>query len=362
MNSIPMKYDGHINLDVNVEKKIRGNFVFDTGWNGITLDSLFCEKNCLSFNTSEIELGGIGNSRSTFQLITDTIHFQFSNKENAFTTKCTMINLKNIIGPKIDGISGIQTFANKIYKIDYESQNIVFVDSINGYNLVNAKFEGGFIYIDLSIILKNKNAIKGWFLIDTGSDQTILNSHLLITDGIHNAIGKKKFFAKGGIGGDSNGYFLPVEEINIGKYNIKNVITTVSSDTLGMLANTDFMGIIGNDILDDFHIIFDHQKEKIWVKPNKNFNKNKKKLFRGVSFYDNGEKWVVAGIVEDSEAYKLGVRMNDQILKINNILVGQIDLNKFVDKLKANDVLNLRIKRDGEEKEIIFKLNVFLKT
>jgi C-terminal processing protease CtpA/Prc len=129
-----------------------------------------------------------------------------------------------------------------------------------------------------------------------------------------------------------------------------------------MLSNTDFMGIIGNDILDDFHIIFDQKKEKIWIKRNKNFNKNKKKLFRGISFLDNGEKWVVAGIVEDTEAYKNGVRMNDQILKINNISVEQINLDKFVDKLKANDVLNLKIKRDDEERDIKFKLNVFLKT
>jgi hypothetical protein len=33
-----------------------------------------------------------------------------------------------------------------------------------------------------------------------------------------------------------------------------------------------------------------------------------------------------------------------------------------VDKLKANDILKLKIKRDGEAKEIKFKLNVFLKS
>lgn len=360
-NSIPIIYNGHINLDMNVGEKIQGNFIFDTGWNGITLDSLFCIKNRLSYKTIEVEGRGIGNLKRTFQLITDTIHFQFNNNEKVFTTRSTILSLKKNIGQKVDGVTGVQTFANRPYLIDYESQKIVFVNSNEGYYLVNTKFENDFIFVFLSITLKNKEKIKGWFLLDTGSNKTILNSHLLKNNDIFNPICKKKFFAKGGIGGDSNGYLLPVEEINLGKYKLKKLTTTISADTLGSLANPNYMGIIGNDILDDFHIIFDHQKEKIWIKPNKNFNENTRKLFRGISFHDNGEKWVVAGIVEDAEAYRNGIRMNDQILEINNIPVEQIDLDKFVDKLKANDVLKLKLKRDNEEWEVRFKLNVFLK-
>lgn len=361
MNSIPMNYDGHINIQVKMDDEISGNFMFDTGWNGITFDSLFFKMYQLKNRTTDIEGMGIGNLKRTFQIVEDTIHLKFSNNKNVFTTKSTIINLKNSFGSKIDGILGIQTFAHKPYKIDYQSQKIEFIDSFKGYSLVNTKFDGDFIYVNLTITLKNKNKIQGWFLLDTGSNQTILNAHLYNTNGIHNSNNKRKFFSKGGIGGDSNGYLLPVEEIIIGKFKLKNIITTVSSDTLGILANTDYMGIVGNDILDDFHVILDHQKEKMWVKPNKYFNKNKRKLFKSISFHDNGEKWIVAGIVEDTEAYRLGVRMNDQILTINDIPVEQIELDKFVDKLKEKDVLNLKIKRDREEKEVKIILDVFLK-
>lgn len=364
MDSISIKYDGYLYLDVNVEDKINGNFIFDTGWSGVCLDSMFSKKNKLVENISNtnILINGIGYETRTAQFITDTINYKFKDiSYRCHSINTLMFNLKKMAGREIDGIFGIETFAQRPYMIDYASQKIIFTDSVKGFEEIKAKFEDNKIFLSLNIKLKNNNTIQGKFLLDTGSDQTIINNYLFKTDGIYNAISKKRFFAKGGIGGDSNGYFLPVQEINIGKYNIKNIIATVSSDTLGMLSNTDFMGIIGNDILDDFHIIFDHQKEKIWVKRNKNFNKNKKKLFRGISFLDNGEKWVVSGIVEDTEAYKIGVRMNDQILKINNISVEQIDLDKFVDTLKANDVLNLKIKRDDEERDIKFKLNVFLK-
>ncbi|MCZ8169291.1 PDZ domain-containing protein [Flavobacterium sp.] len=363
-STIPIRYDGHLNLDVKIQDKIIGHFVFDTGWSGICLDSLFCKKNGLGNNIldKEIKMSGIGNETSTAKLITDTLRYEFnSNNYRCHSTLTLMFNLKSAFGKKIDGIAGIQTFAQKPYMIDYVFQKIIFTDSVKGFESVNAEFEDNKIYLPLTVTLKNKKKLHGKFLLDTGSDQSILNSHLFNTDGIYNSTYKKKFFAKGGVGGDSNGYFLPVAETSLGKYKLKNVIMTISSDTLGTLSDSNYLGVIGNDLLDDFNIIFDHQKEKIWVKPNKNFNKNKKRLFRGISFQAIGDKWIVAGIVEETEAFRFGIRKNDQILEINNIPVEQIDRDKYVNNLKANDVLNLKIKRDGVEKEIKFKLNVFLK-
>lgn len=364
-NFIPISYDGdgYLYLNVLLDEKYKGNFIFDTGFNQTVLDSLFCSKINYKSITTDIKIGGIGNSTKVLKLYTDSIHFKFINTGYHFKNRFSIIlDLKKMVGKNIDGILGLDTFSNVPYSIDYVTKKISFINSVKGYEPLKAKFKDNQIFIELAITINNGNKLNGMFLVDTGSNQTIFNNHVFINDGIYNNFKKKKFYAKGGIGGDSNGYFLPVEEINIGRYNIKNIIATVSSDTLGMLANKDYMGIIGNDVLDDFHIIFDHQKEKIWIKSNKNFNKNTRKLFRGISFLDNGEKWVVAGIVEDAEAFKNGVRMNDQILEINNIPVEQIDLDKFMDKLNANDVLKLKLKRDDEEWEVKFKLNVFLKS
>ncbi len=54
--------------------------------------------------------------------------------------------------------------------------------------------------------------------------------------------------------------------------------------------------------------------------------------------------------------------MNDQILQVNNIPVENIDRDTFVDTLKENDDLHLKIKQGNEEKEIKFKLNAFIKS
>lgn len=361
MNTIPIRYDGYLHLDVKVEDKVNGNFVFDTGASGMILDSLFCKNNGLDFKTEDIVISGIGNSTKMAQLITDTAHYEIGNK-GSFSDVSLILNLKSMIGKKIDGISSIQTFAQRPYKIDYVSQKIVFIDSVDGYEALNAQFEDNKIYLPLSVTLENGKKIQGRFLLDTGSDQTVLNTNAFMTAGIYDTANKKKFFARGGVGGDSNGYFLPVTAVDLGRFKIENFIATISTDSLGSLADSNYMGIIGNDLLDDFHIIFDHQKKEIWVKPNKNFNKNKRELFRSISFFDRTKSWVVAGIVEDTEAYRKGIRMNDEIIEVNNVEVEKIDLDKFVGKLKPNDHIHLKIKRGNEEKEIKFKLNVFLKS
>ncbi|WP_396148109.1 PDZ domain-containing protein [Flavobacterium sp.] len=361
-NKIPFKYNDYIYLNVSVNKINNNCFIFDTGWLGIGLDSVFCEEVGIEFSKNTIEINGIGNLSRRTRIITDTIFFSLNNNYTGFSNFSIGLDLKRITGKKVDGIAGITIFSQKPYMIDYVSQNIKFTNSVEGYEELNALFEDNKIYIPLTITLKNKIQIKGKFMLDTGSNRTILNNHNFIGDSIFNSPIKKKYYSKGGVGGDSNGFLLQLEEVNVGKFNLKNIIVSLSSDTLGALANPNYMGIIGNDILDDFHIILDHQKEKIWVKPNKNFNKNKRKLFRGISFQDNGKNWVVVGIVEETEAFRQGIRMNDQIIQVNNVPVEQIDLDKFVDKLKANDILKLKIKRDGEAKEIKFKLNVFLKS
>lgn len=363
MNSIPIRYDGYLHFDVQVENKVYGNFVFDTGAPVIILDSLFCKKSGFDFETKDVLVGGIGNATRTAQMITDTIHYEFSKKDNHYNSNLALIlNLKSMIGEKIDGIAGIQTFAERRYMIDYVTQHITFINSVKGFEEVNAKFEENKIFLPLTIKLKNNKTINGNFLLDTGSDQTTLNSHVFMTDGIYNDINKKKFYAKGGVGGDSNGYFLPIEEVDLGKFKLKKLIMTISTDSLGMLENPNYMGIIGNDLLDDFSIILDHQKEKIWVKPNKNFDKNKRKYFRSISFKDIGEKWLVTGIVEISEAFQRGIRINDQIIEINSVSVEKINIKDFVDKLKENDTLLLKIKQGNEVKEISFKLDIFIKS
>ena len=358
-DSIPIIYNRHIYFDVKVEDKINGKFIFDTGVTGIWLDSTFLKVNSLNYETRDIEFYGIGNLKKTAQLITDTIQYEYSNKENPFSTSAFMFNFRDKLSKKADGIFGIGAFGAKKFMIDYVSQKIIFTDFVKGYDTINIQFKKHDIYIPLTVTLKTGKKIQGQFIIDTGSDKTILNSHLFKTDGVYNEIDKKKFYSIGGLGGNSDGYILPVSSVDLGKFRLKKINLLVSTDSLGALADMDYMGIIGNDLLEDFYVLFDFQNEKLLIKPNKNFNNNSTKLFLDVSFLETREKWIVREILENSEAYQQGIRINDEIIKINGVSVKNINFDNFVNSLKLNDKLILKIKRDNEIKEINFRLNTF---
>lgn len=80
IDSIPIRYDGYLYLDVQLESKIYGNFVFDTGAPVLIIDSLFCKKHQLNYRTTKVKINGIGNASKTTQMITDTIRYKFEKK------------------------------------------------------------------------------------------------------------------------------------------------------------------------------------------------------------------------------------------------------------------------------------------
>lgn len=358
---ISIKYNGHIKFDVKVNNKANGNFILDTGASGIWIDSLFLEKSGVCFIGENIEVDGGGKSTAFAMVIRDSVDYELSNGETFCSDLAFAINLKDRFSKSLDGAFGFELFKKQPYMIDYLSEKIVFTNSVKDYEPINVKFEDNRFLLPLKIKLKNGNQIEGKFLIDTGSNRTIICSHAFMTDGIYNSTNLKKFYSMGGINGFSEGYYLSVSSVDIGKFKIEKINMSISTDSLGAFAATDYMGIIGNDLLDDFNIIINHQEQKVWLKPNKKFNKNPKKLFHGVTFFDGRKKWIVGRIVENSDAFKQGLRLNDEVVEINGVTVDNIDIDKFVSVLRPNDVLKLKIRRNLQEKTIKFKLNVFKK-
>jgi S1-C subfamily serine protease len=77
------------------------------------------------------------------------------------------------------------------------------------------------------------------------------------------------------------------------------------------------------------------------------------KAFLGVQLKQSEAGIQVQAILPDSPADKAGLRMNDIILKMNGEDVGVMqNFVKSVGAKKPGDKIKLKIKRDGNEKEI----------
>lgn len=351
-------------FDVQFENQYKGSFVYDMGSPYLCMDSLFYNnKNWNHEQIKNIRLGGVGESKTMGKWISDTIRFNIDSKKKSMSSETILLDLKKIFGKNIDGIIGIKSFENKNHKLDYISEKLVFLDTFVGYDKIEAEFVDNRIYVPLKINLMNGEKIEGKFMLDTGSGNTVLNSDNYKINGIYNYKNKAKYFYSGGVGGESKGVSLFVKDIMIGNFNVKNMIVDISTDSAGALSDKSYKGLLGNNLLDDFDVIFNFERKSMWIKPNKKFNKNKKKTFYGFSVIDRtdiNKAWIVTSVYEDSNAYVEGLRINDIITHIGNKSVEEIDKSDFFKHLRPNQNLSLKVTRKNAVVNIAFRLNVFL--
>lgn len=362
--TIKFKYDGHLKIKLKTENYDKGNFYFDTGSAWLVFVDHYYEKQKMSFeNTSNSEMGGVGNKTSKAIRISDTINFEIDNhhfySEFNIVTYFTQKITKNM-----DGIVGFHNFRGKSFKVDYVNQKITINPKIeDDYQEVFIEFDGYRMFLPLEIFFSNGHKVQGNFIIDTGSKSTTLTSQFINNKELKKAK-TVNYESSGGIGGESEGSMFFVPQIKIDKYNLSNRLIDIAKDTLGALSiDENYIGIIGNDILDDFDIIYHPTEHKIWIKPNKMFENVTEDLFKGFNLVDTGNRdkgWFIKEIYEESDAFKQGLRYNDEIVEINNKSVHKLNRENFIAKLKPNQKLKLKVKRSNEYLDIDTYLNVFL--
>ena len=355
----------HININLKIDKYDEGIFYFDTGSGWLIIDSTFYNKQKMAFNhLTNAKIKGVGNNYANMTQILDTVKFSTGN--NVFFSNYNLIyNLKKILGKDIDGIVGFVNFGDTPFEVNYVTQKITLNPKIdNTYQEVKIKFNGYDMLMPIEVTFADGTIVKGDFLIDTGSKETTFTSEFIYSKGILNSK-KATYISNGGIGGTHTGHSFFINNLKIDNFNIQNSHIDISLDSLGALSKSEnYIGIVGNDILDDFDIIYHPTQSKIWIKPNKKFNKPSNDLYKPFVLIESdnvNRGWIIGSIYKESDAYKKGLRNNDEIVEINNKSVQKLNSEKFMTKLKPNQKLKLKVKRANEYFEINTHLNVFLK-
>lgn len=358
--TISFDYDGHIYVKIKKinNKKVNGDFIYDTGAPFFYIDSSFCVENKIKFkNIQKGIIGGIGNGTKNTYKIKDTVTYAFKKIKN-YSDNSTILNFKSILGKNADGILGVNSFNNKSHKIDYVKREISLIDNFNGYDKIKFEFKNYRILVPLEIRFSNNSYIKGSFLLDTGSSITCLTSNHNIDN-----IEQIQYLSTGGTGGETKGFTTYADEIMIGNYKILKHLIDISEDSSGSLSSTDYAGIIGNDVLDNFDLIIDLKQNYIYIKPNEKFNIHRKFLFKSFSYIDRtdiDDSWLISYIYIDTDAYKNGLRLNDKVIAIDGELVKNLDRLNFYKNLKIDQKLEFTVIREGKTIKINFALNKFL--
>jgi len=313
------------------------------------------------------------------------------------------IELANILGVQINGLIGSDFFINSIVEIDYTRQKLtVFRHESKNANKIKRQS-----YISLSIVDKKafipikvkhlRSALETEVLIDTGNGDALWLWD--IDDEFEQP--SKGFVDRVGIGmnGDVDGLRSKLDQVKLGEYELKRVTISIpdvdsfnSKYTKGRLTSN---GSIGGEILSRFNVQLDYKNRRLYLKPNRKFkdgfyynmagielSKGSNEIFSEIQNQDledvkgnygtlRGQKTVrsyqtriikvvpkilVRYVRPDSPAAMAGVKVGDQITRINGIRKSNLTLENTSSKFFKNPFkkIRLRIKRGDRQLKIQF--------
>ncbi len=368
-NAFPIIFNQYV-ISNGMIDSVEGSFIIDLASNQFILDSIFtCTHYLKNFKRSHSTISGVGSLIQNITEIKDSISFSL-NKQNYQTANIPVVNLKSIGGDLVDGLIGTDFLKDKVLSINYIKEYACLsndIDSMDttGYRIIPMKIINSFYCIPLTIEIENGTHIHGYFIVDTGSPSSTLTSAIAYKHNLKNSVQRKVryYTSYGGVGGESSGYDFYTKSITISNFCLKNTIMSFSEDTAGLFAENKCLGIVGNDVLEHFDVIFDFKNNDLYLRPNKDFNKPFRYDRFGFFYVDRTKTlggWQVTGLVQNSQVEKLGLRIDDIILSLNGMTVDKISYHDEKDNFPQLKKVTFLVKNGTGTKTISYKLTPLL--
>lgn len=359
-----VSYYGHLYLETKVNG-MPARLAFDTGAPYTCIDSTYLAESKLQYkNMGWAKMGGSGNSEESVRIILNELTYLVADKEYTSTIS-PVIQLKPILGDQADGILGIDNMDGYVIAINFIDELMGFGEQTgdtSGYTSIPIRYEDKSIYVPLTIDIRDGNTIEGEALIDLGSGGSItLTNATASQHGVKGITPQLHYsWLYGGIGGAASGSDFRAKSATVGAYTLNEITMDYSNNTEGALSDQKYIAIVGNDFWERFDMIIDLNGNRLYLRPNTNFNKPFKSPILGFSYTDRSHTlgyWVVNCLFKDSNAESAGLRNGDHIKEINGRDVREItfmEQRHFFDEI---DKVTMTIQRGTETLEIAFSFD-----
>jgi Aspartyl protease/gag-polyprotein putative aspartyl protease len=330
------------------------NFILDTGSGGISLDSSTCAEFNIKLTPSDTTITGIGGIRK--------VSFAFNKSLSLPGLKMEHLNfhvnnydvLSSVYGEKVDGIIGYSFFSRYIVKINFDSSMIELyspgkIDYPNEGTMLHPAFTNLPI---LWMNIKDKEKLGFNFYLDTGAGLCLLLSEQFVKDsGILLKKRKPVITQAEGMVGKLQMRLTIIKEVRIGPYKFRKVPTYIYKDDYNVTSYPFTGGLLGNDLLRRFNMIFNYPNHEIHLTPNRHFNEDFDYAYTGLGIYYTLGKIVVEDVIAGSPAEKAHFKVNDEIIAVNKNFSRNLQMYKNILQ-KPFQSIKVLISRDGILKEL----------
>lgn len=276
-------------------------------------------------------------------------------------------------GHAADGLLGYDFISRFVVEIDYVN-NTISLHEPNSYKysgsgevipltLLEDDSGGKVPLVCVKIMQQGRAAIEGNFIADIAVRTAVsFNTPFVDTN-------KLLQFAQptiqvplgaGAMVRESKQSIGRVPSIQFGRFTFKKPIAIFFQDKQGVVALSEFDGIIGNEILRRFKVIFDYSRSQMILEPNRYISDPEEYDMSGMLLIDEGadfRTFKVRRTIENSPATAAGLREGDVISGIDGKSTSNLTLERLRQMFKQKGRnYRLTIERDGQKIETKIRL------
>lgn len=317
-------------VEVFINKKGPFNFVLDTGVGLFLITEPGLVESLPSVQPRTVKINGIGEGEEIKALIYPTARIELGNSiagdMPVAILKDDPFNLSSFLGMPIHGLIGYELFQSFIVRINYSTKSVTYYAHETAYIprkgfKIPISIEDRKPYVEVLAELSSGKKEKVKLIIDTGAGHPL---SMETKSGIPYPPPKTHIAANLGVGlsGLISGFISRIPKLELGRFHLQNVICAFPdySNVAAKITNISRNGNLGNNVLKRFNVVFDYQRETMYLRPNYMFREPFEHDMSGMEITTEGENYeaiIVSRVESGSAAEKCGIKKGDRILSIN---------------------------------------------
>ncbi len=362
---VPFKLiNNHIIVPVSINDSEQLNFVLDSGAGATVITESHRSRVLDLKKGNEISISGAGAGFESVANIVEDLKISVGSVnllgQSVINIPLSAMPFFNELEEAyFDGIIGYDFFRRFIVEINYDTMTVIFsekdqheieiYEASKNWQQLPLEISGSMPYLNASVGLDTKSSIAVKLLVDTGST----GSFSLIPDTHPGLKEPDKYYTRTaqGLTGDIDSHVSSFSFLGLGQFQLEEVIGSYSMS--GEESENDNHGLLGNQAMNRFNLIFDYQNNRLFLQPNHRFGIPISPDKSGLRIMPHARGGIVKGIADGTAAASLNLNVGDIVTRFDGEAVTEQTISQLQRRLAStqNTVRLCWLKNDTEHCE-----------